>query len=282
MNALARNTKRPNRFLIVALGLQLFLVAPTTQSHEDPSHHVLRVVEQLSLDSKNSELHIRKGDLLRMQGKWEAAEIAYDLAAKHGADPGITQVCMATLYLDQGKATEALATLQSAEALDWIALRLLGRAHGELGNHQDAAVSLAQSVGANPRPTPQDYLELAHTYTMQSPSNIINALETIDCGIELFGPIAPLVLAGVELEAARESFGSALRRLDATPATLRESPSWMTMRGDILEQEGRAMEAAAAYTEALAKLQNMPRHRQSTPANQDLKLKLTSCLRGFQ
>lgn len=253
--------------ILVRLACGLALAAGPACAHEAPSTRIDHCTRLLLDHPDDAGLHLQRGELHRLAGHWPAAEADYAAAVDLGADPAQVAVCRAAMALDRGEPENALAALRLAPAPDSAALLIQARALRRLGAPAEAAAVMARAVATSPRPRPEDFLELADVIMAQGAVHAPRALAVLDAGARRLGPVVPLILAAVDLEAGRGRSAAALARLDAAPPALRGSPSWLIRRGEILLAAGSILEAQAAFTAALDRLDALPPGRRAAPAN---------------
>ncbi len=248
------------RKLIILGSCCLWCWAAPVGAHDEPSALISHCTEHIQARPGDGNLYLQRGELYRAAGQWAAAEADYRTAAGLGSEPARVALCQAALALDRGHPEAALELLTTDDSE---ACLLRGRALRELGRPREAADSLGQALAGNPRPRPEDYLELSAVVAGQS---VTEALDVVDEGIQRLGPAVSLVLAAVEFEVGLGRFDAALARLDAAPLW-RDSADGLTRRGGILLLAGRELEAQVSFTAALDRLASLPPERRAAPAN---------------
>ena len=256
------------------LACWLGLLTVPAEAHEDPSDQVSHHSRLLLERPQDPDLHLRRGELLRLAGQWDEAEADYRSALAAGADPSVVALCRAGLALDRDEPGAALTALEPLADQSSAACLIRGRALRRLERLPEAATSLSRAIELSARPRPGDYLELSAVIADQGASFIPEALAVLDAGSMRLGPIATLTHAAVQLEIERGQFVAALDRLEAAPPAQRQAPAWLARRGEILRQAGRELEAQAAFTESLARIGELPPNRRSTPAMRELESRL--------
>lgn len=260
--------------ILILLACGLLLAAGPALAHDAPSTRIDQCTRLLLDHPDDAGLHLQRGELHRLAGHWAAGEADYGAALALGADLAQVAVCRAALALDRGDPESALAALRLVPTPDSAALLIQARALRRLGAPTEAAAVMAQAVATSPRPRPEDYLELAAVIMDQGEAYAPQALAVLDAGVQRLGPVVPLILAAADLEARRGQNAAALVRLEAAPLALRDSPAWLARRGELLLAAGSALEAQAAFTDALDKLDALTPERRAAPLNAALALQL--------
>jgi tetratricopeptide (TPR) repeat protein len=162
-----------------------------------------------------------------------------------------TPLELAVVFIQTGELTDALDALDehlTTFPADYDARRLrietLLRLQGE--SHLRAALADFARLEA---PTPDDWVKCSVVYERLSDAE--NALRAMDSALAGSPGDERLTERRIHLLCARGDYDAALRTIGDMPRSWR----WQQWAGDGLAQAGRADEAAAAYTDALAGLE---------------------------
>jgi tetratricopeptide (TPR) repeat protein len=217
----------------------------------------------------SAPLHFKRAELHRAHRQWEAALADYARAAALDPDLAAVDLGRGLLFIE----TDAPRTAR--DALD----RFLARhpAHAEaraararalvrLGEPEAAAADLTAAIAASPRPRPEYFTERAQVIATGGESRIAEALRGLDEGIARLGPLVTLQLLAIELELKRHASDAALDRVETLAAVSPRKETWLTRRGEILEQAGRLRDARLAYAAALEAIGTLPESRRGTRA----------------
>lgn len=267
--------------MILAIALivcSLVLGPGAASAHENPPARIAACTARLAATPDDAKLYLERGQLYRLETDWPAASADYRAALALGADSTRVAMGLAALELDRDRPAAALAALRAVSGRASGAGFLEGRALHRLGRHAEAATVLTQALATTPRPRPENYLELAVVVGAQGNTHLPRALAVLDAGMRRLGPLVTLILAATDLELRRGQPEAALARLRTAPACLRESPGWLTRRGEILLQTGATWEAQALFTDALSRLEALPATRRNAPDNLDLSARLRAYL----
>lgn len=254
-------------FAAIALG-----VAPLG-AHPEIEAGLARLNAAIAAQPADAVLYLQRGELYAKHEDWMHAEANYLRAAELAPDlPRLAQA-RGALELAAGRPAAALAQLDSALALDprdATALVLRARARRALGesiaalNDFDAALSLLAA------PPPELLLERA---ALLPPAD---AIRSLDDGLARLGPVVTLHLRALALEESLGRTDAAAARLAGLASSSERPEEWHRRRGDLLARAGRASEARAAYTSALAAIAALPEWLRSSPATARFAADLTT------
>jgi tetratricopeptide (TPR) repeat protein len=267
----------PASCLLVSL-----LLAPAL-AHDSNQGEIETITSEIGAVGGTATDYLRRGELHRLSGEWNAAQADYDRAAR--LDPSLTQVhlCGAALFLAMGRPAEAKRTLDRVlahEPRHADALHLRAQVQLALGRPLDAVRDLDRTLVCIKRPTPDHYLERARTLAACGDRYLDRELKGIDEGIERFGPIVSLEFFAIDLELKRRNFDAALDRLERLVPQLGPSGILLERRGEILAAAGRGDEARAAFTAALAEIESLPPQRRSSQSVLEREGRLRAAVAG--
>ena len=106
------------------------------------------------------------------------------------------------------------------------------------------------------RPEPDLVQETADT--LVAAGKIAEAVQVLDNGLAVLGPVPSLMLRAVDVETATGRFDDALTRVAALQKIAPRPEPWMARRAAILTQAGRIDEARAAWTALISHLAALP------------------------
>lgn len=231
------------------------------------AHPSLDVLEEaaaagVAAEPGRPEASLRQAHVYQARGEWEAALVALEQAAEHGADPDAVATARGRMLLDAGR--PRLAKREFDRVLRrrpdrFAVLFERGRAWGLLGKPERAARDFGRAIAGMARPTPDHVF--ARRDALLALGRQAEGVQAIDEGIARVGPVASLQLAALELEAGLGRHADALRRLDQLLAESPRHEAWLVRRAELLERSGRSAEARAAYSRALASITGRPVRR---------------------
>jgi tetratricopeptide (TPR) repeat protein len=262
-------------FLVLLLPLELF-------AHGDLHEQIAIATKLIQKEPRNAALYLKRGELHRAHGDWDAAMADYDRSRE--LDPQLAVVDLA-----RGKALLAANWPISAKvALDRYlathtnhvdALVTRARVLDKLGEHEAAAQDFTAAILHSSAPQPEFYIERSQTLAAAGAAHLAEAVHSLDEGIKKLGPLVTLQLYAIDLEIKQKRFDAALGRLDLITAQSPRKETWLAKRGEILQQAGRVAAAREAYQSALKAIESLPASRRQVPAVVELEKRLSSLLK---
>ena len=222
--------------------------------------------------------HLQLATVHRLAHAWDAALAALEAAAAKGADADAVGTMRGQVFLDAGWPRMARIEFDRVVARrpDAYGARFeRGRAWLALGDAEHAAADFGAAIAGMARPTPEHVM--AQRDALLSLGRRSDAVAALDAGMARIGPAVSLELAAVDLEVELGRYDAALDRLDRLLGRDAVSPAWVARRGEVLERAGRAGDARAEYTRALALIDARGARRTAT-AFTDLRRRLETAL----
>jgi len=272
-------TITPGTTLLVIIALALCLALPAA-GHESMDESIDAVSAAIERSTEDPALYLHRAELHRLHGNRETAAADLARAAELGAEAGRLALCRAALDLDMGRPSAALVRLNAAIDDDPGSLeahRLRARVRAVLGDNDGAITDLDRGLALSPSPGPEVYLERARLQTVGGVTAA--AVTGLDEGIKRLGPVVSLVLAAVDLETELGRYDDALNHLQLLDTRYQGRTSVLVHRAGILELAGRKLESLDCYTEALARVEELPPSRRTSPATIELERKLRQALK---
>ena len=222
-----------------------------------------------------AELHLRRGELHRLDGNFPAALADYEIAER--LDPGL-----ATVVLCQGRALFEAGHPGPAKAMldEFLRRRpdhaggflLRARVHAKLGARREAVEDYGRAIAQAEEPRPEMFVERAEV--QMAAGEPAAALAGLEEGLARLGAIVALHLPALDAELALARFDAALSRVDGLAAATERKEPWLERRAEVLARAGRPEEAAAARRAALAALADLPARLREAPAWRDFEQRL--------
>jgi len=250
--------------IIFAVGLVAPLLA---HAHGDLHDQIASVTGQIRQDPQNAMLFLKRAELFRVHGEWDAAQADYDRVTQFASDFAAIDFFRGRMLLEAGRPEPARKSLDHfLEKQPNHAEALIARARVlvKLGDGEGAANDFTRAISRLPEPKPDYYLERAQALAGAGNSHVDDALRGLDEGIQKLGPLIALRVRAVDLELSRKNFDGALARLEQIIAQSPRRETWLARKGDILEQAGRTGEARAAYAAALNAIVSLPSNHRKT------------------
>lgn len=242
------------------------------RAHPEIEAGLARLNAAIAAQPADPTLYLQRGELYAKHEDWTHAEANYLRAAELAPDlPRLAQA-RGALELAAGRPAAARAQLDAAltlDARDATALVLRARARRTLGETNAALHDLDAALALLAAPPPELLLERA---ALLPPAE---AIRSLDDGIARLGPVVTLHLRALALEESLGRIDDAAARLAGLAAGSERPEEWHRRRGDLLARAGRAREAQAAYSSALAAIAALPEWLRLSPATARLAAELT-------
>ena len=278
-------SKVQRRILAVVFHLLLGLaILPSPAVGHGAIHdRIVKLNTKIAADPGNARLYLKRGELYQAERHWQEALDDYARASELDPELAAVELARSNTLLDADQPALALAAIDRFLASDPESSRgrvVRARALSLLGRHAEAAVELTRTLenrSPSERPNPEVYL-LRGRAIAAAGGDLGAAVRGLDEGMALLGPLMTLQLLAVDLERAAEQFDAALTRVDQIASQSPRKESWWLMRGEILDQAGRAQEAQQAYTQALTAIESLPGNHRRTKGTLRLEARIRAAL----
>ncbi len=261
--------------------LPLLLLALPALAHGPLHEQITNVTAELSLRPNDVPLLLRRGELNRLDERWDAALADFQLAKQLAPANPEPLLGLGRLALDQGKLTDATASLTRFLAIQSNHVEghlLLARALVRNQRASNAVEHFSRALALSTEPRPEWFIERSQAQFSQGDRHLAEALAGLDEGVAKLGPVPTLQLAAIALEMRRQGFDAALQRLDTILASSERKERWLLRRGEILELGGRPGEAVTAYNAAREAFEALPLRLQRSLAMLDFRRELDAKL----
>lgn len=248
-------------------------LATQAAAHGDLHEQIEAVTVRIAEAPASALLHLKRAELHRAHRQWEEALADYARVAALDPDLAAVDLGRGLLFIETDAPRTALDALNRFLArypAHAEARAARARALARLGEPEAAAADLTAAIAASPRPRPEYFTERAQVIAAGGEPRIAEALRGLDEGIARLGPLVTLQLLAIELELKRHASDAALDRVETLAAVSPRKETWLTRRGEILEQAGRLREARLAYVAALDAIGTLPESRRGTRAAEEL------------
>lgn len=256
-------------------------LVPQAAAHGDLHEQIEAVTMRIAEAPASAPLHLKRAELHRAHRQWGAALSDYARAAALDPDLAAVDLGRGLLFLETDApraAREALDRFLARHPAHAEARAARARALVRLGEPAAAAADLTAAIAASPRPRPEYFIVRAQVIAAGGEPRIAEALRGLDEGIARLGPLVTLQLLAIELELKRHASDAALDRVETLAAVSPRKETWLTRRGEILEQSGRLREARLAYEAALEAIGTLPESRRGTRAAEELAARIRTGL----
>jgi tetratricopeptide (TPR) repeat protein len=263
----------------VAVVVSWLVPASVALGHGDVHLRIAELSDEIADQPQRAALYVRRGSLYVLDESWEQALADYESA--HRIDPSSPNLdfLKAKVRVELGENERAVVLLDSflsseSEHADGYLVR--ARANIDLGRIDRGVEDYTVAIAQFERPAPRHYLERARA--LVDAGRVDEALLGLDQAVADLGPLASLVELAVAEEEKRGHYEEALRWADLLNPTLRHSPRWRLIAGDLAARSGQASRAEHEYREGLAAIEALPLGRQGTEAMTALRTELTDRL----
>lgn len=251
----------------------LLLATVPLRAHPEIEAGLSRLNALIASDPRDANLYLERGELYARHREWVQAEANYLAAAEIAPHHAGVFRARGALALEQGKPAEAKEFTGESLRLepgDASCRILRARALAALGEKSAALADYDLAFAAVRTPSPDLILERA---ALLDPAIAVRAL---DEAMERIGPVPALALRALALEEKEGRVDAALTRLDHLTHAAERKETWLRRRGDMLLRAGRAAEARAAYSAALAAIGSQPAWLRESPELENLARELAT------
>lgn len=256
-------------FLLLALlaSFALLLGPSEARAHGAAADRIAALGEELARFPDDPRRLFERADLLVEHGDHTLARTDLDRIDRLAPDQFPTGYVRARLLSDEGRPAEALARLEQAGprfASDPRLLLLRARLRREVAGAAAAAPGyLAAWNSLQPRRA-DVALEAAEVLEQAELSDGAEAV--LREGIEHAGRVPSLLIALIDLLSRRGRPADAVPWAEAMEQRAARPEPWIARRAELLEQAGRADEAAAVWRALAERLARLPNLERGSPA----------------
>ncbi|MDH3625681.1 MAG: tetratricopeptide repeat protein [Myxococcales bacterium] len=265
----------------IGVTVVIAVLVPTSIAlgHGDVHERIAALTEEIEQQPGDAALYVRRGSLYALDESWAQALLDYESAGRVEPSAPNIDFLKAKVLVELEENERAVALLDSVlsqepEHADGYLIR--ARAHVALGHIDEGTDDYTRAIALFERPAPRYYLERARA--LIDAGRVDEALAALREAVADLGPLPSLVELAVEEEEKRGHYEEALRWADLLSPTLRHSPRWRAIAGNLAHQLGQASRAEDEYRKALAAIDALPPARQGTEAMTALRTELTSRL----
>lgn len=265
----------------IGVTVVIAVLVPTSIAlgHGDVHERIVALTEEIEQHPGDAALYVRRGSLYALDESWAQALLDYESAGRVEPSAPNIDFLKAKVLVELEENERAVALLDSVlsqepERADGYLIR--ARAHVAQGHIDEGTDDYSRAIALFERPAPRYYLERARA--LIDAGRVDEALAGLREAVADLGPLASLVELAVEEEEKRGHYEEALRWADLLGPTLRHSPRWRAIAGNLAHQLGQASRAEDEYHAGLAAIDALPPARQGTEAITALRTELTSRL----
>ncbi|MCY4127700.1 MAG: tetratricopeptide repeat protein [Gammaproteobacteria bacterium] len=137
--------------------------------------------------------------------------------------------------------------------------------------HLDAAQEYELAIENQSIPTPDHYLARAHAYMEAGKPYLARALQGLEDGMALMGPLLTFHRLAIEIEIAQEDFQNAIDRINMILHEADRKETWLVKKAKVLSSMGRNEEARQQFLLAERAIALLPHRTRTSPAIQTLR-----------
>lgn len=250
--------------------------------HQDLHLRITEIERQVKDEPKSAKLYLTRGELYGQHGDFTASLADFNRAESLDATLLNVRLSRAELYLKMGEHTKAVTEANAfLEACSGNVRGHLVRARAQRALREIDLADQDYEAAARLSLTPQPDLYLEwHTMFMETkpPGQLKRALSVLELGMKRLGPLNTFQLAAINCERLRGTTNAALVRVGVLEAEGGNRIACFQLRGDILAEAERPVEAKLAYTKALHAFEQMPPRRQRLRAWQRMRTEINARL----
>jgi tetratricopeptide (TPR) repeat protein len=231
------------------------------------------LTKQIKQEPRNADLYLERGELHRLHGDVKAALSDYNRALRFDGELSQVFFARAMLQLEQGSPDKAIGDVSQFLARNpghGQGLFLRGQILCELDRISEAVAVMDIAIISMDVPKPEHFVTRARVIHDMADGSIAEAIDGLDRGMELLGPVASMQLEAGHLESARGEFDRAIERLDTLSDQYARKDLLLVRRGQVHEAAGSRMEAESLYTEALEVILALPAHKRNADRTREL------------
>ncbi len=247
------------RWVVLAL-----VSAPVLASaHPSALERVDHLSEAIAAHPEEPSNYVRRGQVERDEGHFEAARRDFERAAQLG-DPILVAFDLGLLEYRMGNHAAARRHLDAFLARfpgHPQALETRARVARDAGDRAAALADFRAYFARNGRAHPGDYVSAAELLASDEAEDVASALALLDEGMTRLGIVAQLQRPAIALELRRGRIDLALARHESLAPSLGQTPGWKVERAELLLLLDRIDEAQGALDEAQAQLDALPSTR---------------------
>jgi len=235
----------------------LIFCAAAAAAHDDPA--ALERLVRGPLPPNEQVMHwFERANIAQADGWLDQADSLLDCIAQVAPGTAALAKLRARVQLDRDRPARALRVLDECRdpaaagdaRIAWLRIEALVR----LGRVDAAAQTMDDAVTRFGYQSPEQVLMRADVAAQRRGEGLTAAIAHLDDGLARWPGAWPLVSRALDLERSAGRFDAALARLDALLAGAPDRVELHVLRGDVLAQAGRALEACEAWSVALDKL----------------------------
>lgn len=244
-------------------------LGPIASGHGDRGEHLADLDARIEAQPDAVSLLLERADTHRRLGHRQKA--LSDLERVLQVSPGNhrVQYLLGLSHLDGGAfpaAESALRRFLEVSPDNPAGHTALAQALTGQGRHLEAARAYDLAITTQPTPVPDHFLARARAYRAAGAQHVASAVEGLDDGMRIIGPLITFQKLAIELELARQNHAGALKRINEVLARSERKESWLVNKAKVLGAAGRHGEARDTFVLAREALGSLSHRVRSSPA----------------
>lgn len=269
------------RFSLVlsCVWLTLFnlFIANEAQAHGSIHKKIAELSDQIKNEPHNAELYLKRGLLLHLHLEWKPAIADFRKAEKLDLNEPNLNLYYAQCWLTAGKSKKGLKAIEQfieAQPQSIPGRQTRARLNIQLGKNALASQDLEWVVENTSNPLPSNYIEWAESVSGDQTNSCLEAANALDEGLKRLGFVITLAQKKLDLLTSCEQFEEALTAVDDIILQIEKNESWLVQKANLLIEVERFDEAESVLLNAQKKIDELPRHKKTTPHIKELELEI--------
>lgn len=245
------------------------ILASTAFGHGDTHERIETLNALLKTDPGHVDYLLERADIHRRHRNFD--EALDDLnSAKVLAPTNDTVFYLIGLTLfergDFDAAENALHTFIGRSPSNLRGHLAIAKVYTQQNRHVHAAREYELVISHQSTPNPDHYIARARSYMDAGTPHLMQALQGLEEGIALIGPLITFRRLAIEIEIAQGNYQSAIDRVDSILQDVDRKETWLVKKANILSSIGMNQEATQTFLLAERAIQALPNRNKKSPA----------------
>ena len=242
--------------------------------HGDTHEQIEALTDVLSQNPDHVASLLERADLYRRHRQFNEALIDLDRVRLLSPTNNSAYYLTGLTLLEQGEFNEAETVLQDFLSRSPRSPRgqlALARVFTHQQRHLDAAQAYELAVDYQVTPSPDLYLARAQAYMNAGEAYLAQALEGLEEGMTLIGPLITFRRLAISIEIEQGKFHNAFVRVNGILQDVDRKETWLVRKAQILTAMGRNEEAHQQFLLAERAIERLPERPRTSPAIRTLR-----------
>ena len=249
-------------------------VGLTVLGHGDTHEQIEALTDVLKQNPDHVASLLERADLYRRHRQFNEALIDLDRVRLLSPTNNAAYYLTGLTLLEQGEFNKAETVLQDFLSRSPRSPRgqlALARVFTHQQRHLNAAQAYELAVDYQVTPSPDLYLARAQAYMNAGEAYLAQALEGLEEGITLIGPLITFRRLAIAIEIEQGKFHNALVRVNGILQDVDRKETWLVKKAQILTAMGRNEEAHQQFLLAERAIERLPERPRTSPAIRTLR-----------